>query len=307
MPWTESHPPADVLQRAIDDELSPAEASVLARHIEECAPCRARMTTFHARASELSAFAAAQMRVGGADTTSLRERVAASVSKATFSIEHSPWRRLAESVLRAPLALRAGVAMSVVAIGLSVLTHHSISSPGPEDTAAAATVEAGALPIRDVTPGAVSSATAVDLCASRPTGRAVVPDTVRTQILREYGLLGVRDDEYELDYLITPELGGIADRRNLWPERYEGEWNARVKDQLEWKLPQLVCEGHLDLATAQRDIAGNWIAAYRKYFHSERPIDARASRFDLDADDDGIVFAPTALVSFVPMAGTLSR
>jgi len=42
-------------------------------------------------------------------------------------------------------------------------------------------------------------------------------------------------------------------------------WNARVKDQLEQRLHELVCSGKLDLATAQHDIAVDWIAAYRKY------------------------------------------
>jgi hypothetical protein len=34
----------------------------------------------------------------------------------------------------------------------------------------------------------------------------------------------------------------------------------------------LVCTGELDLATAQRDISRDWIAAYKRYFHTERPL-----------------------------------
>ena len=49
-------------------------------------------------------------------------------------------------------------------------------------------------------------------------------------------------------------------------------WNARVKDELEELLPVLVCRGQVDLATAQRDIAVNWIAAYKRYFHTDRPV-----------------------------------
>ena len=88
---------------------------------------------------------------------------------------------------------------------------------------------------------------------------------------------GLPDADYELDYLITPELGGSSDRRNLWPERYGARvWNARVKDELERLLPTLVCRGAVDLADAQRDIAANWIAAYQKYFHTDRPVIAEA-------------------------------
>ena len=49
-------------------------------------------------------------------------------------------------------------------------------------------------------------------------------------------------------------------------------WNARVKDQLEDLLPNLVCQGEIDLATAQHDIATDWIAAYKKYFRTSHPI-----------------------------------
>jgi hypothetical protein len=34
----------------------------------------------------------------------------------------------------------------------------------------------------------------------------------------------------------------------------------------------MVCRGDLDLTAAQREIASDWIAAYRKYFHSETPV-----------------------------------
>jgi hypothetical protein len=34
----------------------------------------------------------------------------------------------------------------------------------------------------------------------------------------------------------------------------------------------MVCGGQLDLSTAQRDISTDWIAAYKKYFHTDRPL-----------------------------------
>ena len=74
-----------------------------------------------------------------------------------------------------------------------------------------------------------------------------------------------------MDYLITPDLGGTESIRNLWPQPYSARWNARVKDQLETRLHQLVCEGKLDLATAQHDISSDWIGAYRKYVGGNAP------------------------------------
>ena len=76
-----------------------------------------------------------------------------------------------------------------------------------------------------------------------------------------------------MDYLITPALGGSQDIRNLWPHSYSAtEWNARVKDVLEDRLHEMVCEGQLDPVTAQREIASNWIVAYKKYLHTDQPI-----------------------------------
>lgn len=49
-------------------------------------------------------------------------------------------------------------------------------------------------------------------------------------------------------------------------------WNAYVKDALEEHLHEMVCSGKLDFPTAQHDIATDWIAAYKKYIHTDRPL-----------------------------------
>jgi hypothetical protein len=50
-------------------------------------------------------------------------------------------------------------------------------------------------------------------------------------------------------------------------------WNARVKDALEDRLHDLVCDGSVDLVAAQHDISSDWIAAYKKYFHTDTPLE----------------------------------
>ena len=93
----------------------------------------------------------------------------------------------------------------------------------------------------------------------------------------EYGIANARPDAYEVDYLITPQLGGATSIRNLWPQPYYNTtWHARVKDQLEERLHAMVCSGEIDLATAQHDLATNWIAAYKKYFHTDKPLLGRS-------------------------------
>jgi hypothetical protein len=77
---------------------------------------------------------------------------------------------------------------------------------------------------------------------------------------------------YEGDHLISLEIGG--DPRspdNLWPEPYFGQWNARVKDQLENKLHDMVCKGTITLTDAQAAIATDWVAAYQKFVQPVPP------------------------------------
>ena len=140
-------------------------------------------------------------------------------------------------------------------------------------------MEPGALPLPQLTPGDVHPVTLDELCAQRlPSGRPV-PASVHQAVLQDYNMGHLPEADYELDHLITPALGGTSDRRNLWPERYTSRvWNAHVKDELEDLLPQLVCERKVPLATAQRDIASNWIAAYKKYFQTDRPLPPSSRR-----------------------------
>ena len=49
---------------------------------------------------------------------------------------------------------------------------------------------------------------------------------------------------------------------------------------------RLVCAGTLPLATAQRDMAADWIAAYKKYFRTDRPLDPGSRVSPPDAEDD---------------------
>ena len=98
----------------------------------------------------------------------------------------------------------------------------------------------------------------------------IIEGRSQRRVLEQYGLANADPRAYEIDYLITPALGGADDIRNLWPEPYSTTlWNAHVKDALEERLHELVCAGKLDLATAQSAIASDWIAAYKTYLGSQ--------------------------------------
>ncbi len=135
-----------------------------------------------------------------------------------------------------------------------------------------------ALPDPRLTPGALNPRVAPDdlrgtICRRRGYTRGIRPPQAYTERLkrrqiRQYGYADRRMGDYEEDHLIPLELGGApADPRNLWPQphRVAGGWGSYAKDRLEDRLHALVCDGRVPLAQAQREIATDWIAAYRRY------------------------------------------
>ena len=72
--------------------------------------------------------------------------------------------------------------------------------------------------------------------------------------------------EYEEDHLVSLELGGDPmSELNLWPQHWSAPYGAHEKDHLENTLKRLVCSYKITLVDAQKAIASNWIAAYKKY------------------------------------------
>lgn len=73
--------------------------------------------------------------------------------------------------------------------------------------------------------------------------------------------------DYEVDHLVSLQLGGSNERANLWPQSYRTKtYNATAKDALENRLHWLVCIGKtLTLAEAQLTIREHWIRAYEAF------------------------------------------
>jgi hypothetical protein len=133
--------------------------------------------------------------------------------------------------------------------------------------ATSALAEDAIRPDLTLTPGAVFEVTAAEVC-QRGYARSVrhVDGKTKAMVYLEYGIRRHERGAYEIDHLISIELGGSNDIRNLWPESFDTQpWNAHVKDKLEDRLHKLVCGGILSLGEAQAAIASDWIAAYRKY------------------------------------------
>jgi hypothetical protein len=126
------------------------------------------------------------------------------------------------------------------------------------------------LPDRRCTPGAIDPAVrqsniAVTICRSGYTRTVRPPESVteteKRASLASYGDAGPLH-AYEYDHLVPLELGGARnDPRNLWPEPGS---TPNPKDALENRLRAMVCAGQLSLAGAQREIALDWVGAYRR-------------------------------------------
>jgi hypothetical protein len=247
-------------------------------HLESCSRCRARLKTLEATLDE---FAGAhrenwdgELPPASGPHSLLKAQLAELASREPAKrSSRSSWIVLAGQ----PRAVFAGAAIAACLL-LAMWLHQPANSLRPSS----ASLERWEEPNLQLTPGATVPITPNEVCAEAATkSAAAIPVSLKRKVFELYGVTPPQPDAYEVDYLITPELGGATDIRNLWPEPYQDTvWNAHVKDQLEDRLHQMVCRGDVDLATAQRDLSTDWIAAYRKYFHAERPVaDGSSFRF----------------------------
>ena len=118
-----------------------------------------------------------------------------------------------------------------------------------------------------LTPGVVdSNATLKKVCTSRYTAQVRdVTSKEKKQVFAEYGI-DPKSDHFEIDHLISLELGGSNALGNLWPQSYTTTpYNAHMKDHLEDTLHAMVCKEEISLEDAQKAISTDWIAAYGKY------------------------------------------
>jgi hypothetical protein len=124
----------------------------------------------------------------------------------------------------------------------------------------------GALQDKACTPGAIfPNATKDQICQSGYSrGVRNVPFSEKDQVYAEYGIQSHSPGQYEVDHLISLELGGSNDIANLWPEAASPQPGFHEKDQVENYLHDQVCSGALSLHDAQVEIATDWLTAYNQ-------------------------------------------
>ncbi len=261
---------------AADGELPGRRSAQVHAHLAACWDCRARMAEIEGTITDFARAHRQTLDPQLPPITGPRALLRAQLAELASQPQPHPWRH-ALFQFGSPLRAAAFVVTTLlIAAGLGkILWHYS-----PHRSLAIASSERESEPNPSLTPGAARRVAIGDVCSmvhEEVVGE--VSSSLRQEVFHEYGIVNARANDYEIDYLIAPGLGGTEDIHNLWPEPYTSPvWNAHVKDALEEHLHEMVCAGQLDLATAQRDISTDWIAAYKKYFHTDRPLSLRSDR-----------------------------
>jgi hypothetical protein len=127
-------------------------------------------------------------------------------------------------------------------------------------------VASGGLEDRACTPGDIIPTANKDQICQPGYSSSVrnVPTSVKDKAYAEYGITQHSTGEYEVDHLVSLELGGSNDISNLWPEAASPQPGFHEKDKVENYLHDQVCNGSVPLDQAQREIAANWLAVYNQ-------------------------------------------
>src|SRR5579872_961168 len=264
--FQDTHPSDRELILAADGELPARRVERLRKHLTGCWGCRVRAQELEGAVSE---FVHLHRRTLDPHLPPAGE------SRALLKAELDQLASSQSPAWRPPHVWQlwlAGAAVSAFILVLAgVLVPHR-SAPRRQATLYASFVPIS-FPATELTPGVARAKTRSQVCGVNEEKNREVPAALKRRVFELYGMPGADPKAYEVDYLITPALGGADDIANLWPQSYSATmWNARVKDALEDRLHDLVCRGDVELVTAQQEIAADWISAYKKYFHTERPI-----------------------------------
>jgi len=110
----------------------------------------------------------------------------------------------------------------------------------------------------------LSTVTKEQICVSGYSASARnVSTSTKAAVFREYGIVTHASGEYEVDHLVSLELGGSNDIANLWPEAADPTPGFHEKDVVENYLHDQLCTGKQSLEQVQKAIAVNWQSVYK--------------------------------------------
>lgn len=119
-----------------------------------------------------------------------------------------------------------------------------------------------------VTPGVVSSSDTAVVCHRTTGALRNTTQHMKDSVYTLYGIKHHKAGQYEVDHLISLELGGADSIANLWPEPASPHPGFHEKDKLENWLHKQACSGKIGLRQAQTAIATNWWGEYQVMLQS---------------------------------------
>lgn len=183
-----------------------------------------------------------------------------------MSKKHNGTSKLTKGLLLAGAAVATAAAIGVAA---HTQPHSASTSTGvytpPAVTKTNGCMAVGGIEDKACTPGAVIATATKDQICKSGYSQSVrnVPDSEKNAVYAEYGIASHTAGQYEVDHLISLELGGSNDIANLWPELADPTPGFHQKDKVENYLHQQVCDGAISLKTAQQEISTDWLTVYR--------------------------------------------
>jgi hypothetical protein len=144
------------------------------------------------------------------------------------------------------------------------------NSPAPEasaSTGAQASAPTGPVsrPNPRLTPGVVVTTDVNAVCEQPKRVRAAISSAQQQAVFYTYRIpYPPASPLYGLDYLVPLQLGGAAVTANIWPAAVNGV-GFHEKEQLNYRMRRLVCQGGMSLTQAQQEIATDWYALWVQY------------------------------------------
>jgi hypothetical protein len=249
MKHEDTHISDQQLLQGIENELSARDQKLVQAHLDICWNCRTQRQELETAIADFARSHQQEFDAKLPPVSGSRAQLKARLSQLPGGEpDGRPDRRFAW-------------ALAATAFGLAIfISYVGAPSPAPKQATVVSVPDSRLLENRQA------------VCPQANVKNKPIPVALQRKVFEEYGVRG-EPRAYAVDYLIPPALGGADDIHNLWPHSYSATvWNAQVKDALEDRLREMVCDGRLDLAEAQHEIASNWIGAYKKYFYTDEPL-----------------------------------
>jgi hypothetical protein len=154
--------------------------------------------------------------------------------------------------------------ISIFFVSLALVSSNTVFATYGIQTKTSNCVANQTLPDFACSPGAVLTTDTKIICKTGYTKTVRnVTEATKKKVFKEYSIPYSLRGNYEVDHIISLELGGSNDISNLYPESYTIKDNARIKDKFENYLHKQVCSGKMDIVEAQKQISSDWLTYYQ--------------------------------------------